>query len=154
MTGGGIVQGGHPIDRLEFVLRDPNPSAAERFTAFLGTMRQRSWTIGPPELVDEHKPEDACRNLGCVLELYCAHPPWLDELPCDIDAAQFRETVWLVGELCVLSRDMGPFIVWFDGEEIGEIANGKMDESLEQGLLTEWETGLRTRAERGGRTRG
>jgi len=148
------VRPDHPVDALDFFLRDPSPQAAQRFTAFLLELQERRWTLRPPELVDEQAEGSSCRNLGGVLELFCGHPPWADRLPGDIDAAQCRETRELLQELCSLSKETGPFVVWFDGEEIGEIADGRMDRSLQEGLLEEWERNLGARSERGGPTRG
>jgi hypothetical protein len=142
----------HPVDSLDFFLQDPNTQAAQRFTAFLQELRERTWTLRPPELVDEQEEGSACRNLGGVLELFCGHPPWGDRLPADIDAAQLRETRDLLQQLCSLSNETGPFVVWFDGEEIGEIADGRMCRSLQEGLLEEWARSLASRSEGGGPT--
>jgi hypothetical protein len=146
------VRPDHPLDALEFFLQDPSAQAASRFTTFLLDLRQRSWTLRPPELVDEQEEGSGCRNLGGVLQVYCGHPPWGDKLPVDIDAAQFRETRELLQDLCSLSREMGPFVVWFDGEEIGDIADGRIDRSLREGLLQEWERTVRSRSKPGGPT--
>jgi len=141
----------HPVDVLEFFLQDPSPAAAERFLAFMASLRDRDWTLGPPELVDEQEDASSCRNLGGVLDLYCAHPPWGERLPVDVDSAQFRETHDLLHALSSLSGEVGAFQVWFDGEEIGEVANGDLDRSLQEGLLGEWQRSLEER--RGGPTR-
>ena len=142
------VRPDHPIDALEFFLRAPSPRAAERFGAFLKQLAGRTWSLGPPRVVDEPDEGGAGRSLGGVFYVYCGHAPWADRLPIDVDSAQLRETRDLLQQLGALSTEVGPLRVWFDGEEIGEIVDGRIDNVIQSERLQEWERNLDARRER------
>ena len=142
------VRPDHPIDALEFFLRAPSGRAAERFNAFLKQLAGRTWSLGPPRLVDEKDDGSGGRSLGGVFYVYCGHAPWADRLPTDVDAAQLRETRGLLQELGALSAEVGPLAVWFDGEEIGQVVDGQLDRVLQSERLQEWERNLSARIDR------
>ncbi|MFR9780637.1 hypothetical protein ACL02O_31900, partial [Micromonospora sp. MS34] len=100
---------------------------------------RRRWILGPPELIDESDVRDG-RSLGFVLSIYTARPPWDEEIDRAIDRAHLDEVKELLGGICRISgAHHVSSVVDFAGESIGTVAEGRMDESLEIGLIGEWE---------------
>jgi hypothetical protein len=54
------------------------------------------------------------------------------------ERAQLRDVEFLVDRLCRLSAGGPTFVIEYDGEEVGVVADGDADASLRQGLLAEW----------------
>jgi hypothetical protein len=103
---------------------------------------RRQWVLGPPELFDEPDVRDG-RSLGFVLSIYTARPPWGEGMDRMIDRAHLDEVKELLGEICRISGERHiSFVIDFAGESIGTVEEGRMDESLEIGLVGEWERAL------------
>ena len=108
----------------------------------------RRWLNGPPHFVNSRdEPKDISRGdmpvetIGGYLEIYSALPPWT--LPREIDLQHLDEVTALLNALCDFSREHNLAIeLEFDGELIGAIEDGKMDHSLNEGLLGEWKRQL------------
>ncbi|MGI5238904.1 hypothetical protein [Dactylosporangium sp. CA-139066] len=78
--------------------------------------------------------------LGFVLSIYTSRPPWDEEMDRTIDRAQLDEVKELLGEICRISGERNvSFDVHFAEESIGTVEDGRMDQSLEVGLIREWE---------------
>ena len=100
---------------------------------------RRHWVLGPPEFFDEPDAH-AGRSLGFALSLYTALPPWDGEIDRQTDRAHLEEVKDLVGELCRISGEHGVAVaVGYADEVIGMVERGRMDASLEVGLIGEWQ---------------
>lgn len=143
----------HPLRTLFFysVSTEEQPRLGETIKAALvGISSQRTWTLGPPQYVEFVEPQGAnsvdvpLYVVGGELVLFnaCRPPP----IPRDVDAAEFEEVRDLVRVVAQVSRDLGAEFQWeLDGDGIGEIVNGQLDVSLEQGLLGEWARHIESR---------
>jgi len=131
----------HPIDRLVATVDGTvSASVANSMQALSEQLAsRRQWVLGPPELFDESDVRDG-RSLGFMLSIYTARPPWDEGMDRAIDRAHLDEVKELLGEICRISGERNvSFIVDFAGESIGTVGEGHMDESLEVGLIGEWE---------------
>ncbi|GIG00116.1 hypothetical protein [Catellatospora citrea] len=131
----------HPIDRLVATVDGTVPaSVADSMRALSQRLAgRRRWVLAPPELCDETDVRDG-RSLGFVLPIYTARPPWGEGMDPTLDRAHLDEVKELLGELCRISGECHvSFVVDFAGESIGTVEEGRMDESLEIGLIGEWE---------------
>lgn len=130
----------HPVDHLVFVVEGPaSASVAALIEQLVRELcDRRSWTIRPPELVDEL--HSYGRSVGLALSIYSALPPWRAELDPAVDRAHVEEAKELAGEICRISDEHGvSFDVELAGEQIGSVESGQMDHSLKVGLFAEWE---------------
>ena len=59
------------------------------------------------------------------------------------ESSQYAEVEFLVDRLCEFSNGGHTLVIEYDGEEIGEIRDGRADTSLRDGLLGEWRKILR-----------
>lgn len=131
----------HPTDRLVATVEGRMPASAVRSMHALSQQlaSRRRWVLGPPELFDESDVRDS-RSLGFVLSIYSSRPPWDEEMDHTVDRAHLDEVKELFGEICRISGEHNvSFVVDFAGESIGSVAGGRMDASLEVGLIGEWE---------------
>lgn len=131
----------HPIDRLVAVVEGPvSGSVADSMRVLSQELAsQRQWVLGPPELFDETDVRDV-RSMGFVLSIYTARPPWGEQMDRTLDRAHLGEVKELLGEICRISGERHvTFVVDFAGESIGTVYEGRMDESLNFGLIGEWE---------------
>jgi hypothetical protein len=131
----------HPIDRLVVAVEGDVPASVAG--ALRASARElagrRSWILGPPEFFDASA-AGGRRSVGLVLSLYTALPPWGEELDRQTDHAHLAEVKDLIGEVMRISAEHDvPFDVDFAGESIGTVESGRMDNSLEVGLIGEWE---------------
>lgn len=139
----------HPRETLAFYVdQDVDFEIREAVADFVQKVASsRTWTLGPPEYFDIHKvPEDqtsgdCCTDdVGASIEVYCAKPPWT--VPREVDLQQFEESTELLTALEDFSRERGlNFEVYYAGEVIGYVTDGKMDGVCEM-LLDEWERSL------------
>lgn len=131
----------HPIDRLTVTVEGTVPaSVATSMQALSHRLAgRRQWVLGPPELFDESDVHGG-RSLGFALSIYTAQPPWGEGMDCAIDRAHLDEVKDLLGEICRISgeRDVS-FVVEFAGESVGAVEEGRLDRSLEVGLIGEWQ---------------
>jgi hypothetical protein len=131
----------HPIDRLVVTVEGTVPASVAGSMQALSQQvaGQRQWVLGPPELFDESDVRDG-GSLGFVLSVYTARPPWDEEMDRAIDRAHLAEVKELLGGICQISGECDvSFVVDFAEESIGAVEKGRMDESLEIGLIGEWE---------------
>jgi len=131
----------HPIDRLVAKVEGTVPASVANSMqiTYQQLTSRRQWVLGPPELFDESDVGDG-RSLGLVLSIYTATPPWGEEMDRTIDRTHLEEVKELLCEICRISGEHHiSFDVDFAGESIGTIEEGRMDESLEIGLVGEWE---------------
>jgi hypothetical protein len=131
----------HPIDCLVATVEGTVSASVANSMQVLSEQLagRRQWVLGPPELFDESDVRGG-RSLGFVLSIYTARPPWDEGLDRTVDRAHLDEVKELLGEICRVSgeRDVS-FVVDFAGESIGAVEEGRMRESLEVGLIGEWE---------------
>src|SRR5688572_23186051 len=130
----------HPIDQLVVTIEGTmSASIASSLQALSQQLAsRRHWVFGPPDLFDESGVGD--RSLGFVLSIYTMRPPWDEEMDRTIDRAHVDEVKELLGGICQISGEGGAsFDVYFAGESIGTVEEGRMDNSLEVGLIGEWE---------------
>ena len=86
--------------------------------------------------------------MGFVLSIYTALPPWGEDLDRQVDRDHLEEVKELVREVCRISDEHNvSFIFDLAGESIGMVESGQMDNSLEVGLIGEWERALRESSE-------
>jgi hypothetical protein len=143
----GFMREDHPIDRLVATAEGAVPASVVNSMRVLSRelASRRQWVLGPPELFDESDARDG-RSLGFVLSIYTARPPWDKRMDRVIDRAHLNEAKELLGEICRISGELHvSFVVDFAGESIGTVEEGRMDESLEVGLIREWERVLNER---------
>jgi hypothetical protein len=130
---------------LLFSLVQPDPGVVPdvaRFVAYLNAARD--WATGGIELVNVRDADSATLpddkpiwTLGGVL--------WLDAPGANPDERrQFEDVRFLLDQLCRLSASHGELVVEYNGEEVGSITGGRLDESLSTGLLAEWQRHLRS----------
>ncbi|MFC7759602.1 hypothetical protein ACFQY4_17500 [Catellatospora bangladeshensis] len=139
----------HPIDRLVAKVEGTAPASVANSMRVSSEQlaSRRQWVLGPPELFDESDVRDA-RSLGLALSIYTARPPWGEGLDRTIDRAHLSEVRELLGEICRISSEHHvSLVVDFAGESIGTVEQGRMNESLEIGLIGEWERVLDERDE-------
>jgi hypothetical protein len=140
----------HPRQKLLFAVEGPfDDEMRIRVRECLAKLaRSRQWLLDPPEYVDHsEEPEDKERGdlpletLGGVLEIYSAHPP--HQLPKDVDRQCLEDVKSLVSRLMDFSREADvTFEVELDGNFVGAIEAGRMDKSLAEGFIGEWERHL------------
>src|SRR5688572_28866125 len=129
----------HPIDRLVTTVEGAVPASVANSMQALSEQlaNGRQWVLGPPELFDESDARGG-RSLGFALSIYTARPPWGEGMDRTVDRAHLDEVKELLGGICRISGESNvSFIVDFAGESIGVVENGRMDESLEVGLIGE-----------------
>ncbi|NUT07853.1 MAG: hypothetical protein HOV76_30740 [Hamadaea sp.] len=129
----------HPIDRLVATVEASAPASVASAMHALSQQlpSRRQWLLGPPELFDDGHNG---RSLRFVLSIYTARPPWGEGMDRTIDRAHLEEVKEFLGEICRISREHHVlFAVDFAEESIGTVAEGRLDESLEIGLIGEWE---------------
>lgn len=131
----------HPIDRLVVAVAGEAPASLA--TAMRASARQlasrRSWILGPPEFFDESGLRDG-RSMGVVLSIYTALPPWNEDLDRQVDRDHLEEVKELIREVCRISDEHNvSFVFDFAEESIGMVEFGQMDNSLNVGLIGEWE---------------
>lgn len=102
---------------------------------------ERAWLLGAPKLLDEvfsaGKADDEVKTLGGVLEMLSARPP--NKLPIEIDRRLLEEVEALVDAVGRLSADTGMvFSFQLDDTFVGAIEAGKVNTTLQVGLLDEW----------------
>lgn len=132
----------HPVQRLIFfVAQDIDESTRIAFGTLVGNLGHlREWVIGPPRnIADQNDPS----LVGGGVEIYSAQPP--NELSKEIDRRHYQEVEAIVGALARFSYEHMLAIEFeLDGEFVGALEDGKMDRSLEEGLLGEWKRHLDT----------
>jgi hypothetical protein len=103
----------------------------------------RSWVIGAPEFIDiiensETQPGDIpVETVGGVHEIYSTSHP--NKLPAEIDAQHLNEVEYIVDSVQQLSQAHGfEFEFELDGQYVGTIDNGRIDATLQRGLIEEW----------------
>lgn len=100
----------------------------------------RNWLLGPPEFVDfvdddVTEDETPTEILGGVLKIYSALHA---KLPRAVDLTHLHEVETLIAAVQDFSREHQRKIDFeLDGEFIGEIEKGELDEMLAEGLLGE-----------------
>jgi len=127
----------HPrLDLVFVIIGGTRPSLDIDLEALLQNISHtRSWTLGPPEMVELEQEG----RIGGVLQVYSALPPWGDKLPKDVDAANLDEVKSLVRALKQFSSAHGVEIEFeLGGIDVGAIRNGSSNQNLAEGLLDEW----------------
>jgi hypothetical protein len=135
------VREDHPIDRLVATVEGTVPASVANSMQVLAQQlaNTRQWVLGPPELFDDLDVHGG-RSLGLVLSIYTARPPWDERLDRTTDRAHLDEVKELLAEICRISGEGHiSFVVDLAGESIGTVEEGRLDKSLEIGLIGEWE---------------
>jgi hypothetical protein len=108
----------------------------------------RKWVIDPPQFVNEidepENPEidEPIRTLGGMLQVYSALPP--NQLPHEIDKKHYEEVKTIINSLIDFSKETSCEIECeLDGVNVGTIDDGQADNLITEGLLGEWEAGLK-----------
>lgn len=126
-----------------------NDVMAQRLYALVQEyLPQVAWRTRAPLWVNEtddsscSRPEDQpIRTVGVFLELTPAPSP---ELTVEADEGEVADARAVIALGAHLSGEKGlPFVVELGGEPVGRIARGVPDEWVTEGLLGEWERGLR-----------
>lgn len=141
---------GHPRVLLLLVLEgEPSDEQATAVRAWAEHLAaSRTWSIPPPQLVDEVD-ADGIYTLGIFTYLLSSFPPWDAAIPITIDTAQLEEVSALISAVAQLSHSMGEtFVVEYNNEAIGWIENGTPDQNISMGLLEEWRLSLAARGTR------
>ena len=132
------MRDGHPVDFLAVMVEGPpEPSIAAAMRAVTADLAgRRTWTLGPPRLLDGPSPR-------IELAIYSARPPWGAELDPDVDRAHLDEVKELFRAFGPISADHRCSLeVELGGETIGFIESGVLDSMLADSLLAEWERHL------------
>jgi hypothetical protein len=134
-----------PRDKLLFYVADEvTPQIRERVRQLVLEMANvGQWSIGPPQYVDltedlATRSEDLpVKTVGGELEVCSAQTP--GGLPADVDGRLYAEVDKLVQEVRRLSEEVGvSFEFMYGGNYAGAIDGGKIDKTLQVGLLDEW----------------
>jgi hypothetical protein len=112
-----------------------------RFQSFIKLLNAQQWNHGIPQFFDQiddescTRPEDVpIRSVGCVLSF-----PNNVEREINIEQASYADVSLLVSLLEDYSRENAEeFDIELDGEYIGSIEDGEVDQSLTVGLLDAW----------------
>lgn len=115
---------------------DDSPEAMERLVASLN--EERVWTRGPIEFVDEiddgpvsQTGDLPLRTVGGALRL-----TRVEDSPAAVEQAQLDDIAFLIERLRVFTIRAGSIVIEYDGEEVGAIENGQIEDSLRRGLLS------------------
>jgi len=141
---------GHLMNTFYFTLQTPlTDELASAFENALASFpNRRKWVIDPPQLVDFIEAEGGTNaekhTYGGAVRIYSALPPWGDKLPKEVDRSHYEEVSLIIDELKALSNRFScEFSLQLDQTHVGHIRNGVLDESVQVGLLGEWEKALR-----------
>ena len=121
--------------QLLFAIEQADSDSAEVIASLVrGLNEQQKWTHGKIVFVDDldevsaTQPDDEpVRTLGGVLTLTQPTRDHADE------SSQYAEVEFLVDRLCEFSNGGHTLVIEYDGEEIGEIRDGRADTSLRDG---------------------
>lgn len=132
---------------LAFAEGDVDESVVAAVDRAVAELRgRRSWTIGPPDFVDDEEAD--VRTVGAQLLLLRPASPTGRLLPAIVDRAHLDEVRTFVGALQRVSKTNAIDIGFeLDGEAVGWIDQGLPDDSLTTGLIGEWEAKLHARGE-------
>lgn len=140
-----IVESNHPKQTLLFyVAQDLTPLIRQQVYQLLQSLEHtREWVIGPPELVnavelsENPDADEPIETVGGRLQIYAATRP--GGLPVPIDRQRFEEVEALVKAVREFSAASAIlFELELDGNYVGAVDNGQMDQSLQVGLLDSW----------------
>ncbi|WEF33958.1 hypothetical protein [Pseudoduganella chitinolytica] len=128
---------------LFFLVGDPaEGDRAEILKTIEEMSASRQWVLGPPRFVDtvDHSgthPDDLpIVTIGGALELYSASAA---ELSRDIDRLHLEEVECIVDRIQSLSAERNlEFEFELDGQYVGTIDCGNVDDTLAKGLIEEW----------------
>jgi hypothetical protein len=134
-----------PREKLLFyVAQLITPEIRKQIRAFVPTLRERrSWLLGAPELVEviedlaTREGDEPTETLGAEMEVCSSKVPGL--VPKDVEAAFYAEVSDVVEAVRELSERTGITFEFMYGDIfVGEIVDGKIDTTLQVGLLDEW----------------
>ena len=125
---------------LLFAIEDPDIDMAPAIASLVRQLNEeREWGCGEIAFVNEideasvtQPGDEPIWTLGGLLTLT---RPTGDALS---ERTQLEDVEILVDRLCRFTKGGPAFVVDYDGEEIGSIADGRADRSLRDGLLGEW----------------
>lgn len=128
---------------LFYVARDVDIQTCEKINACIVRLaEEHHWLIGPPQFVNttdnakEMAEEAPDTTIGGVLQIYSA---LAGNLPRYVDVKSLQDVEKLVRAVQELSqREDLEFEFELDGEFVGTIDAGELDQSLKIGLLEEW----------------
>ena len=140
----------HPKQQLLFYVAqdfgEDIPPEVERVVQVIA--ENNKWLIAPPRFIDDIHASNLgtpVRTVGGVLELYSALPP--SDLPLDIDRGHLEEVCQIVEALRRFSAEKKlAFELELDGTFVGAIEDGKIDQTLSEGLIGEWRRELERRS--------
>ena len=130
---------------LLFAIEDADPDSATAIASLIRDLNeQREWMYGEIAFVDgldeisaTQPGDEPIRTLGGVLTLT---RPTSD---LGQERSQYKDVEFLVDRLCEFSSGGPTLVIEYDGEEVGEIRDGRADVSLSDGLLGEWRNRVR-----------
>ena len=135
----------HPRQKLTFYpdnLAKFQEDSVQR-ALFSDLQNQRHWQISPP-LPFHNDTAKTKAIVGGYLEIYSATDPL--SLPESVDRGHFEEVKLLLNRLCEVSKSHGiTFELELEDIYVGAIEKGRMNTSLTEGFLSEWESGLKHR---------
>jgi hypothetical protein len=125
---------------LLFAVENPDSAAARAIASLVRDLNEhRTWSHGEIALVDELDETSATQaddepiwTLGGMLTL--SRPT--NDL--GFERVQYEDVEFLIDRLCRFSSAGRALVIEYDGEEVGEITDGRADASLRDGLLGEW----------------
>jgi hypothetical protein len=136
----------HPKHMLLFFLeQDIDDAIRQKMKEFVEQLAGiKEWVNGPPCFVNElqeAEDETPLETVGGYIELYSGWSPW--KVPREIDLQQLQDVEVLVAALCQFSRENNLFLLFeLNGDSVGDIDHGVMDELLAEVLIGEWRRGL------------
>jgi hypothetical protein len=136
----------HPKQVLLFSLeQNIDDAIRQKMKAFVEQLADiKEWINGPPCSVDtrqEFEDEEPLETVGGYIEVHSAHTPW--KVPRDIDLRELQDVEVLVAALCQFSRENNLFLSFeLNGDSVGDIDRGVMNEMLAEVLIAEWRRGL------------
>ncbi len=141
----------HPKDALLFYIASrPDDGVIEEMGKLIDSLASaRSWVIHPPYFV--HQEEEMLDpqtgkpivTVGGLLEMYTAHGSWRNVLPREVDEAHYEECRLLIERVADLSRRTGIELHFeFQGELVGSMVAGELDDELATQFLGTWGVAL------------
>lgn len=136
-----------------FIDSDFDESAAHTLHETVNGLAQaRNWVLDPPAFIDAE--DDGVRTVGAVLDIYSAYDQHGNPLPIEIDQDILAQIKTFINSLQQVSQEHGIDIGFeMDEDGIGWIYEGRIDQSLEIGLLRAWEETLEQRRNESGEAR-
>ncbi len=106
----------------------------------------RPWVIGPPEFAEDidDDGQSTVVFVGAILDLYASRGR--HSIATEVDRRQVEDAEAFIGAAWALSeRTTVKLQIFYDGEQIGEIANGVLDPAIGLMVLDPWRADIEAR---------